>query len=254
MLQALIWDVDGTLAETEEAGHREAFNRAFAEAGLPWVWSHDTYRRLLAVTGGKERISAWWHELDPQAAAAGAATVRRLHARKTELYGELLRQGAVPLRPGVERLIREAHRAGVRQAIATTTTPENVTTLLDVTLGPQAHGWFEVIGAGDIVAAKKPAPDIYLWVLQRLNLGAAQCMALEDSAAGARAALAAGLATVVTRSAYTQHESLPQVLADLSDLGEPDRDAQGLVQGRAWAGCVDLAWLKRWQPEWKKAC
>lgn len=246
MLQALIWDVDGTLAETEEAGHREAFNRAFAESRLPWVWDRETYRRLLAVTGGKERISAWWQELDPQAAAAGEATVRRLHARKTELYGELLRQGAVPLRPGVERLIREARLAGVRQAIATTTTPENVTTLLDVTLGPQVRGWFEVIGAGDIVAAKKPAPDIYLWVLQRLNLPAARCVALEDSAAGARSAQAAGLATIVTRSAYTQHESVQQVLADLSGLGEPGHDGQGRVRGQPWAGCVDLACLRGW--------
>jgi beta-phosphoglucomutase-like phosphatase (HAD superfamily) len=120
--------------------------------------------------------------------------------------------------------------------------------LLEATLGPQAPGWFEVIGAGDIVAAKKPAPDIYHWVLQQLRLPAADCLALEDSAAGACAANAAGLATVVTRSTYTLHDTMPPLLADLPQLGEPGQPCQGVVGGRPWQGWVDTDALKAWLP------
>lgn len=233
-LRALVWDVDGTLAETEHDGHRVAFNQTFAEQGLDWSWDEALYRRLLAVTGGKERLAHWWRLHDPVTAAQPEAPLRiaQLHARKTSLYVGLVAQGRVALRPGVARLLRAARDDGLVLAIATTTSPENVTALLTATLGPDSPAWFGCIGAGDVVPAKKPAPDIYRWVLQQLHLTPGEALALEDSAPGAAAAVAAGLATVVTRSRYTRDDHLPHsplLRADLPDLGDAT-----LAQLRAW--------------------
>jgi len=234
MLRALVWDVDGTLAETEEDGHRIAFNQAFADDGLGWHWDEALYRRLLATTGGKERMLGWWQQVDAAAAAAPGASARiaRLHARKTAIYVDLVARGAVQLRPGVARLLQDARAAGLTLAIATTTSPDNVLALLQATLGAGSPGWFACIGAGDVVPRKKPAPDIYHWVLRRLGLAAADCLALEDSAPGSAAAMAAGLPTVVTRSRYTAQDVLadsPLLRADLADLG-----SVGLADLRAW--------------------
>jgi HAD superfamily hydrolase (TIGR01509 family) len=247
-LRALVWDVDGTLAETEDEGHRIAFNLAFEEAGLPWRWDSAVYGELLRVTGGKERLLAWWRRIDPAAAVApqAQATIRRLHELKTAHYLALLRGGGIALRPGVQRLVEQARQQGLRQAIATTTTPDNVTWLLQMTLGAAAARCFEVIGAGDVVPHKKPAPDIYLWVLERLALPAADCLAIEDSAAGARAARAAGLPVVVTRSRYSAEDDVGNVLADLNGLGEATAAARGTVRGLAWSGAVDPDGLRRW--------
>jgi HAD superfamily hydrolase (TIGR01509 family) len=194
---------------------------------------------------------AWWRRVDPAAADAPAAavTVRRLHELKTAHYLSLLEGGAVALRPGVQRLLEEAQRRGLRQAIATTTTPDNVTRLLAVTLGAAAEGLFEVIGAGDVVPHKKPAPDIYQWVLERMELPAADCLAIEDSAAGAAAARAAGLPVIVTRSRYSVGENVGTVLADLSGLGETSAVAAGVAHGRAWSGVVDLDTLGAWHQD-----
>ena len=225
-LKALLWDVDGTLAETEDEGHRIAFNLAFDEAGLDWHWSSELYGELLAVAGGKERLLAWWHRIDPAGAALPGATdaVRSLHQRKTAHYLDLVRRGAVSLRPGVLRLLAAASSRGLRQAIATTTTPDNVTQLVDATLGAAGRALFEVVGAGDIVPNKKPAPDIYRWVLQQLSLQAAECLAIEDSAAGVQAARAAGVPVLLTRSRFTQAETIEGVVADLASLNDVEID------------------------------
>lgn len=206
--KALIFDVDGTLAETERDGHRPAFNQAFAECGLHWHWDEALYGKLLGVTGGKERIRHYAEYNAPETARRPDFTtlVQQLHAKKTAHYLHIVNAGQVPLRPGVAALIHAARAAGLRLAIATTTTPENVTALLRASLAPDAAEWFEVIGAGDIVPAKKPAPDIYQWVLDRLDLPAADCLAIEDSENGLRSALAAGLRCVVTVSEYTAEE------------------------------------------------
>jgi len=250
VLHALIWDVDGTLAETEQHGHRVAFNAAFADEGLPWHWDEALYGELLAITGGKERLLAWWQRLDPAAAAApgAAACIARLHARKTEHYVALVDRGAVALRPGVARLLADARAQGLTLAIATTTSPANVDALLRATLGADAPGWFACIGAGDVVPQKKPAPDIYHWVRQRLGLAAADCLAIEDSAPGTQAACAAGLPVLATRSRYSRADTLPPVLADLDGLGEPGRPARGHQAGRPWQGVVDVDGLRRWHP------
>jgi HAD superfamily hydrolase (TIGR01509 family) len=219
-LQALVFDVDGTLADTERDGHRPAFNAAFAEAGLAWHWCVEEYRELLAVTGGKERIRHFCEQHDPAFLARPDAdeTIAALHADKTRRYVAYAAAGRIGLRPGVARLVTQARAAGTRLAIATTTSPENVTVLLDACFGPGATAWFEVIGAGDVVPRKKPAPDIYTWVVERLDLRPEECLAVEDSAVGLRAAVAAGLPTVVTQNPYTASDDTTGALAVLADL------------------------------------
>ena len=201
-LHALIFDVDGTLADTERDGHRVAFNRAFADAGLDWDWDVDLYGDLLKVTGGKERIQHYAALRSPHPLSRDF--IAQLHAAKNRHYEALLAHNDIPLRPGVRELLEEARAAGVRLAIATTTSPENVSALLSHAL-PDGEHWFDVIGAGDVVAAKKPAPDIYEWVLKKLGLGPRDCVAFEDSENGVRSAMGAGLKTIVARNAYTRN-------------------------------------------------
>lgn len=220
-LEALIFDVDGTLAETEEL-HRRAFNESFAALGLDWVWQPDLYRDLLQVTGGKERIRHYVESAKPQGGADALARLGELHAEKTRRYGALVETGALKPRPGVLRLLQEARAAGVKLAIATTTDPANVDALLKASFAPDAPTWFAVIGAGDVVPAKKPAPDVYLYVLERLGCDPANAIAFEDSENGVLAARAARLSVIATPSFYTDCDDFSGADVVLSDLGEPD--------------------------------
>jgi HAD superfamily hydrolase (TIGR01509 family) len=222
-IQAIIFDVDGTLADTED-GHRLSFNKAFAECGLDWRWDEALYGKLLKVTGGKERIKYFASDF-----LTGFAKpedfeefVRRLHAVKTAYYNAMLRDGRIPLRPGIGKLIANARAADITLAIATTTTPENVSTLLEVGLGQDWQKHFAALGCGDIVAHKKPAPDIYLWVLEKLGLPAADCIALEDSENGLNSSLAAGIRTFVIRNRYTRDQDFPGAAAVFDDLSDLD--------------------------------
>jgi beta-phosphoglucomutase-like phosphatase (HAD superfamily) len=244
-LAALIFDVDGTLAETEEL-HRCAFNESFHEAGLPWFWDRALYRRLLAVTGGKERIRYFIASFGGSPDLTPGA-IASLHKIKSRRYAELVAAGALTLRPGVERLLREARRANLRLAIATTTTPANVQALLNATLGAEWRNWFAAIGAGDAVAAKKPAPDVYRMVLQTLGLPANECLAFEDTRNGLISARVAGIATVVTISEYGDTGPFPDALAVVDHLGEPDKPCTVFAGGIAGGGYIDLSTLTRWR-------
>jgi HAD superfamily hydrolase (TIGR01509 family) len=218
-LAALLFDVDGTLADTEET-HREAFNAAFEEAGLGFSWDAPTYRRLLDVAGGKERLRHFFAGLDLPAEEKGllVARVPHLHARKTQRFAELVAAGRAPLRPGVARLFDEASAAKLRLGIATTTTEDNVLALLKAELGPDAARRFAVIACGDVVRAKKPAPDVYLHALAVLGVSADEAVAFEDSAHGLSAAKGAGLRTVVTPTPWTQDQDLRAADLNLPDL------------------------------------
>ena len=227
-LQALIFDVDGTLAETERDGHRLAFNRTFAAAGLDWLWSVELYGELLEIAGGKERIrfyldrhlpdfvppSTWQGDWQEQIAA--------LHTSKTAFYKQLLTEGLIKPRPGVQRLLQQAREQSIRLAIATTSAPANVLALLKTALSPEVIDWFEVIAAGDMVPAKKPAPDVYFYVLQEMGLAPHNCLVIEDSYQGLQAALQAGLATVITVNNYTRRQNFAGAALVLDHLGEPD--------------------------------
>ncbi|MDB5409091.1 MAG: phosphatase [Rhodospirillales bacterium] len=246
-LRGLIFDVDGTLADTEEA-HRHAFNAAFREAGLDWQWDRKLYCDLLLVTGGKERLRHYVETVH-----LGSFTepeignlVDRLHRLKTRFYLDAMATGAVTSRPGVSRLLTEARGHGLRLAIATTTSPANVMSLLERTLGSAAIGWFEVIAAGDSVRHKKPSPEVYLHALERMRLKPNACLAFEDSANGLAASLAAGIATIVTPSSFTARERFSGALAVLSDLGEPDRPFRAIEGESFGATFVDAALLRQW--------
>ena len=239
-LDALIFDVDGTLADTEEA-HRCAFNEAFAASGLDWNWSKPKYAHLLGTTGGKERLAAYIRSLPAGAGDHEAllARVGEIHRAKTQIYTRMIESGAVPLRTGVLRLIDEAAAHGVRVCIASTTTFANIDALLRTHLGPHALQRFAVIGAGDQVARKKPAPDIYDWVLGQLGVRPDACVAVEDSQNGLAAAKAAGLCTIVTPSYWTRTDDftaadliLPALVPKLS-IAEIDALLKMTIQPQA---------------------
>jgi HAD superfamily hydrolase (TIGR01509 family) len=221
MLQALIFDVDGTLADTE-AAHRAAFNLAFEQEGLDWVWDEALYTRLLDVSGGKERLQHYWTQRHPEVRDVDGAGVRdtiaRLHELKTAAYEAMVNDGAVSLRPGVLHLIDAASQAGLHLAIATTTSPVNIAALLRGAIGPDWRQFFGIVEDASTAAIKKPHPQVYLQTLQRLQLPAAACLAFEDSANGLRAARGAGLATVITPTSFTADHDFHDALKVLPNL------------------------------------
>jgi HAD superfamily hydrolase (TIGR01509 family) len=245
-LEALIFDIDGTVADTEEA-HRQAFNLAFLEFELGWEWNAALYRELLRVSGGAERIMHYIETLRLPAPERSRLRqiVPLLHGAKTRLYKELVDGFRLPLRTGVARLIREAREAGLKLAIASTTTPANVDALLAAALEPESARWFSVIAAGDMVPRKKPAPDIYLAALRSLRLAPERCVAFEDSENGLRAARAAGLYTVVTPTRWTTGQDFGAAQLVLEHLGDVDRPLGIESQRRIGAPMLGVAQIGR---------
>ena len=247
MLKALVFDVDGTLADTED-GHRRAFNQAFRDFGFDWTWPTSLYAQLLGVTGGRARIRHYLEQSHPEMLDRDDPDgwIAVLHTRKTELYVAALNGGEIPLRPGVERLLCEARTDGLKLAIATTTTPINVQALIENTLGREALDWFDAIGAGDCVANLKPAPDVYLWVLDRLGLPPSACVAFEDSANDVIAARSAGLSTVVTHCPYTRDHDFSGAVAVADGLGDVDCPAHFDVGDSFGKTVIDVELLRAW--------
>jgi len=243
-LKCILWDVDGTLADTERDGHRVAFNMAFEEAGLERRWDVVTYGKLLAVTGGKERIR---FDIDrggmPEMPYEDIAA---LHARKTIHYQSLIAEGCIPLRPGVRRLLEEAYEAGITLGISTTTTPAALDALIEHSLGKVWFNRFAVLAAGDIVPAKKPAPDIYNYAMEQLEAAPENTLALEDSANGWKSAQAAGIKCVVTINDYTRKHDFNGADLVVSQLGEPDGNAVEVLQNPHGLAChhVELKHLQ----------
>ena len=250
MLAALLWDVDGTVAETERDGHLVAFNEAFQALGLPWRWSIERYAELLRVTGGRERLL---HDMTTQADAPASPAERErlaaaLHAEKNRRYGQLVERGAIALRPGVLRLMNEATASGVQLAIATTTSRVNLEALLGAQLGASWPTRFAAIVCGEDAPVKKPDPQVYLRCLDALQLDADETLAIEDSPNGLAAARAAGIATLVTRSLNFASHAFEGALAVCDDLDHPAAPSPHLQGARA--ARIDLALLRHWHATW----
>lgn len=221
MIKALIFDCDGVLVDTERDAHRVGFNRAFKEFGIDAEWDVELYGKLLLVAGGKERMRAYFDEFGwPEGAdteEAKSELILNLHLKKTEITSGLVSD--LPVRPGILRIIDEAIEAGVKLGVCTTSNPKFIDAVLDL-FGAERKAKFDFVHAGDVVAKKKPAPDIYLLALETLGLPASDCMVIEDSRNGLRAALGAGLPTLVTTSTYTVEEDFTGAAKVVSELGD----------------------------------
>ncbi|VEU44497.1 unnamed protein product [Pseudo-nitzschia multistriata] len=246
-LDAILWDMDGVLAETEKDAHRVAFNKVFADRSLDTEWTVEGYGKLLEVGGGKERMTAHWNAVGWPSAFDDTeddeeqrqARVKELHLAKTDVFNELIREGGVPLRPGVERLIDEALDSGKQLAVCSTSNEKAVKNLVNTLLGPERAAKFSIF-AGDCVSRKKPAPDIYNLAVDTLDLDKSRCLIVEDSGIGWGAAKAAGICCVVTKSVYTAHEDFTGADAIVTDLDGTDgasdpvtlETVEGLLQQR----------------------
>jgi len=245
MLSAILWDVDGTLAETERDGHLVAMNSAFAELDIPWRWDERRYGELLRVAGGFERLLSDMvsQPLAPVAQEERIALARRIHVLKNQRYKERMDGGALPLRPGVRELFDECEASGIRMAVVTTTSHGNVAALLGAHLGPQWRDRFAAVVCAEDAPVKKPDPQAYRLVLERLQLRAERVVAIEDSAMGLAAATAAGIPVVITRSRYFPDDPVPGALAAGPSLGTR---AGWLPSLDGKPGRVGLADIRHW--------
>jgi len=240
-MNALVFDCDGVLADTERYGHLPSFNQTFVEFGLPLEWSEEEYGRKLLIGGGKERMAS---ELTPDFVRANglpadpdalAAEVAKWHKRKTALYTEMVAAGELPPRPGIRRVISDAQDAGWRLAVASTSAEASVHAILEYAVGKERADRFDVFLAGDCVPKKKPAPDIYLLALEKLGVDPAGVLVVEDSRNGLEAAYAAGLRCLVTVNGYTEKEDFSEAILVVSSLGDPDGEHTTVIANRSAA-------------------
>eukprot|EP00525_Craspedostauros_australis_P011991 CAMPEP_0198124798 /NCGR_PEP_ID=MMETSP1442-20131203/40899_1 /TAXON_ID= /ORGANISM="Craspedostauros australis, Strain CCMP3328" /LENGTH=283 /DNA_ID=CAMNT_0043784273 /DNA_START=70 /DNA_END=921 /DNA_ORIENTATION=+ len=222
-LEAILWDMDGVLADTERDAHRPAFNIAFEENNLNTDWDVERYGKLLEVGGGKERMTAHWNEVGwPQGFPEGddrPAKVKELHLRKTDIFMDMIKTGGVPLRPGVLRIIDDAIAADLRLAVCSTSNEKAVRNLVQTLMGPDRAAKFQIF-AGDMVQKKKPAPDVYNLAVDTMGLDKSKCVIVEDSHIGLGAAMAAGIACIVTKSSYTAGEDFTGANKIVEELGD----------------------------------
>ncbi len=240
-MSALVFDCDGVLADTERYGHLPAFNQTFREFGLPIQWSEEEYGRKLQIAGGKERMAS---ELTPEFVRANglpedpdalAAEVAKWHKRKTQIYTEMVAAGKLPPRPGIRRIIREAQDAGWTLAVASTSAEPSVRAILEHAAGPDRAARFDLVLAGDVVAHKKPAPDIYRLALDRLGVDPVEVLVIEDSRNGLEAADAAGVRCLVTVNGYTEQEDFSEAILVVSSLGDLDGEQTIVIANRSAA-------------------
>jgi len=234
-MKALIFDCDGVLVDTERDGHRVAFNRAFAEAGIRAEWDVKLYGELLKVAGGKERMKHYFDIKGWPPGKTAETLIPELHKKKTAIFTSLVAGGRLPLRPGIARIVDEAHAAGIRLGVCTTSDPKSIDGVLDL-MGPKRKAYFEIVLAGDIVAKKKPSPDIYLLAKERLGLDARDCVVIEDSRNGLLAAAGAGMPCLITKSAYTQNEDFREAAQVVPELGDAPKVLVTLKDLEAIAG------------------
>jgi len=242
MSKALIFDCDGVLGDTEQHGHLVAFNRMWRELGVPWQWSVEEYGRKLKIGGGKERMSSLFSEsaflrvyTPPATEEERAATIAAWHKRKSAIYKEIVNSGRIPPRPGVKRLAEEALDRGWLLAVASTSAQESVEAVLAHAIGAETAARFSLVLAGDVVKAKKPAPDIYHLAAERLHVAPSDCVVVEDSSNGVVAAAAAGMRCVVTVSGYTREEDFSKADIVLTCLGDPGGEACEVLVNRSAA-------------------
>lgn len=220
----ILWDQDGVLADTERDAHRPAFNAVFEQDSLNTVWDVDRYGKLLETGGGKERMTAHWNEVGwpgnfPEDQDEKQAKVKELHLRKTDIFNEMIQQGNVPLRPGVLRVIDDAIAADLKLAVCSTSSEFAVRNLVNTLMGPERASKFQIF-AGDMVKAKKPAPDVYNMAVETMGLDKSKCVIVEDSHIGLGAAMAAGISCIVTKSSYTVDEDFTGADMIVDELGD----------------------------------
>ncbi len=229
-LKGLIFDVDGTLAETEEV-HRASFNTVFERFGLDWHWSKETYRKLLTTTGGKERMARF--AADEKSSRVDAKLIAYMHKAKNELYAGAIAKGELQLRPGVRSLVRDAAIRGLKLGIATTTSRSNLDALMQACFSEEEQRYFEALVCGEDVAAKKPNPDAYLQGLAKLGLQPDEVLAIEDSVVGLAAARAAQIPTIITPGIYTIGDDFRGALAVVTRLPNDIDQLKALASARA---------------------
>jgi HAD superfamily hydrolase (TIGR01509 family) len=233
-LRALIFDCDGVLAETERDGHRVAFNETFARMGYDLEWDVARYKELVKIGGGKERMKHFFESTSwPTGTGDRDALIKELHKIKTDCYTQIVESGRLPLRPGVARLVDEALAAGVKLAVCSTSNERAVNAVLEKLLGPERKAKFDVILAGDVVSKKKPDPEIYRLVMDRLHLRPSECVVVEDNRNGLLAAKGAGMRCIVTTNEYTEDEDFAEADLVVSELGDPPNVQVSLARIRS---------------------
>lgn len=239
---AVIFDVDGTLVESEREGHRVAFNQAFEDFDMPDRWDEDLYGRLLEVSGGENRLRHYLLESGYEQEEA-EELADKLHTRKNEHFIHLAEEGEIPERPGAGRLIEEVADAGVPTAVATTGSRAWVEPLLDKLFGLDR---FKVIITGDDVEERKPDPECFHQALELLEVSAPETVAIEDSRNGLDAALAADIPCLVVVSDYNHDQDFDGAALVVDSFGSPGESE--VIAGPADAledGAVTLATLRR---------